>query len=350
MESSLKNMVLVLALITLCASGAVALVYQATEEPIANAKGEKTSLAIGEVVPQFNNSIAETARTIEIDGGVSTIYTAEQEGQIVGYAVESFTNNGFSGLIKLMVGFLPDGTINGIQVLQHAETPGLGSKMEEPENVMLVSFEGKNPADLKMLVKKDGGDIDALTASTITSRAYVEAVERAYNVFKQEIPGAPAVPPMPSASAPQIHDVDPYRVMFPEYDNSPAPEAIKVQVEGNNMNVFPVRKGNDLLGYVVYGTAQGFKSKLEMLVGFQPDATIVNILVTGQDETPGYGAEITKADNALIQSLQGKKASEVKFGLKENNGDIDGISGSTVTSEAYIKAVETAYKAFQQVK
>jgi electron transport complex protein RnfG len=115
--------------------------------------------------------------------------------------VQSFTNNGFSGLITLMVGFLPDGTIQGIEVLQHAETPGLGSKMTEEGNVLTVSFEGKNPADLKMSVRKDGGDIDALTASTITSRAYTDAVDRAYRVFSNEVKGL-AVEATTGATAP----------------------------------------------------------------------------------------------------------------------------------------------------
>jgi electron transport complex protein RnfG len=189
MKSTLKNMVLVLFLITLFASGAVAVVYRLTEEPIASARAAKIARAIGAVVPAFDNDIAATADTVAVDGGTTILYTAENGGQPVGYAVQTFTNNGFSGLITLMVGFRPDGTIHGIEVLQHAETPGLGSKMTEPDNVLAVSFEGRNPADLKMSVRKDGGDIDALTASTITSRAYTDAVERAYRVFSDEVQG-----------------------------------------------------------------------------------------------------------------------------------------------------------------
>ncbi len=74
-------------------------------------------------------------------------------------------------------------------VLQAESTPGLGSKMTEPDNVLTVSFEGKSPADLKMSVRKDGGDIDALTASTITSKAYIDAVDRAWRVFSNEVRG-----------------------------------------------------------------------------------------------------------------------------------------------------------------
>lgn len=330
MESTLKNMVLVLGIITLVASGAVAGVYQLTKEPIEQAKAAKTSLAIGDVVPEFDNDIATTAKTIDIDGGSAIMYTAEKGGKPVGYAVETFTNNGFSGLITLMVGFLPDGTIQGIQVLSHAETPGLGSKMTEPDNVLTASFVGNSPANLKMSVRKDGGDIDAITASTITSRAYVEAVERAYNVFQSEVNGA---------ALPQIAEVNPYEVIFPGYDNDPAPEKLAD-------HVFPVKKGGELMGYMVYTKEMGYShdAPIEMLVGFAPDGTIIDILVTGHLETPGIGGVITENDNPLVTSLKGKIAGDLKL------ADVEAISGATITSDAYVKAVNAAAKALEQVK
>jgi len=334
MKSSLKNMVLVLLLITLFASAAVAVVYKLTEEPIAQAKGAKTSAAIGEVVPAFDNDIASTATPVEIDGGQAIVYTAESGGQPVGYAIESFTTNGFSGLITLMVGFLPDGTIHGIQVLSHAETPGLGSKMADEGNPLTVSFVGKSPADLKMSVRKDGGDIDAITASTITSRAYTEAVDRAYRVFQAEVMG----------QAPQIHEVDPYQVIFPGYDNDPASEMTEHKHDTQAINIFRVRRAGELMGYMVYTHWEGFKSRLEMLVGFSPDGTILDILVTGQDETPGYGAEIVKQDNPLLLSFKGKSADALNMRLKTDGGDIDAITGSTITSDAYVKAVAKAWE------
>ncbi len=181
MESSLKNMVLTLFIITLVASGVLGLVYSVTEEPIQVAQQAKTTAALAEVLPAFDNNPAEGKMETE----EAVIYTATNGGEVVGYAVETSTQKGFSGEIRMMVGFKPDGEIYNIQVLQHSETPGLGSKMTEPGNKLIVSFVGKNPADLKMSVKKDGGDIDALTASTISSRAYVDAVQRAYNAMQQ---------------------------------------------------------------------------------------------------------------------------------------------------------------------
>ena len=83
-----------------------------------------------------------------------------------------------------MVGFLPDGTINDVAVLEHEETPGLGDKMEKKKSDWSLQFQGKNPETFRLSVTKDGGDVDAITASTISSRAFCDAVTRAYENFK----------------------------------------------------------------------------------------------------------------------------------------------------------------------
>ena len=84
-----------------------------------------------------------------------------------------------------MVGFLPDGTIRNISVLEHAETPGLGDKMEKKKSSWSEQFNGKNPESYKLQVTKDGGSVDAITAATISSRAYADAVDRAYKAYKK---------------------------------------------------------------------------------------------------------------------------------------------------------------------
>lgn len=183
MESSLKNMVLTLLVITFVSSAAVGLVYQVTEEPIAEAKVAKVTGAIAQVLPAFDNNPTEQKQVDTVDGKEVVIYPAFQGTDTVGYAIETFSNNGFGGMIKLMVGFLADGTIYKVETLSHNETPGLGDKMERKKSDFSVQFEGKNPADFKLSVKKDGGDVDAITASTISSRAFADAVDRAYKVF-----------------------------------------------------------------------------------------------------------------------------------------------------------------------
>ncbi|MBQ1978795.1 MAG: RnfABCDGE type electron transport complex subunit G [Alistipes sp.] len=181
-------MVAVLFSITLIASAGVGAVNMITVEPIAAAKAAATEAALGVVLPAFDKTESEE---LSIDEMPIVVYTATNAGQTVGYAVETMTKSGFSGVVKLMVGFLPDGTINNVNVLQQAETPGLGTKMCDEGNPLLAGVKGKE-GTATFRVKKDGGEVDALTAATISSRAYLDAVNRAcvamMNVTGQEAP------------------------------------------------------------------------------------------------------------------------------------------------------------------
>jgi electron transport complex protein RnfG len=181
MESSLKNMVLVLFTITLLSSAAVGGVYMLTKEPIAQAKEAAVNNALKQVLPEYE---ATTSQDIEVNALPIKVHTATVADKAVGYAVESISKNGFGGEVRLMVGFDTEGTILNINVLEQKETPGLGTKMADEGNVLLASLKDKNAAQINLTVKKDGGDIDALTAATISSRAYAEAVAVAYEAFK----------------------------------------------------------------------------------------------------------------------------------------------------------------------
>lgn len=185
-ESTFINMVLTLFIVALVASTALGFVYEATKEPIEIARMEQKKEAIKQVVPEFNNSPLEIMKSIDLDGGVVKLYEAQKDCTIVGIAVETFTNKGFSGNVKIMVGFIPDGSIYDVSVLEHKETPGLGDKMEKGKSSFSLQFQGKNPLKFKLKVKKDGGDVDAITAATISSRAYCDALKRAYSSYIQE--------------------------------------------------------------------------------------------------------------------------------------------------------------------
>jgi electron transport complex protein RnfG len=177
MESTLMNMIISLTVISIAMSAALSIVYLKTKGPIEQAAKKKEKQAIEQVLPAFNSDPAALAQNIN----GNTIYPVKQQDKIVGYAVKTSTDIGFGGHIELIAGFLPDGTIYNSMVLQHKETPGLGTRMTEPK--FKDQFNGKNPADFQLKVKKDGGQVDAITAATISSRAYCDAMQRAYNVL-----------------------------------------------------------------------------------------------------------------------------------------------------------------------
>lgn len=193
MQSSLKNMVIVLGTITLVASAAVGGIYLLTKEPIEATQAAKVNDAIAQVVPNFDNTPAAEAIKTAVDGkDTVTIYPAKSGGEVVGYAVETFSKKGFGGEMSLMVGFLPDGTIKDISVISHNETPGLGDKIQKSKSDFIETrFVGKNPTDpaFKLAVTKDGGSVDAITASTISSRAFTDAVKRAFDVWQAVLSG-----------------------------------------------------------------------------------------------------------------------------------------------------------------
>jgi len=178
LESTLLNMVFSLVFISMGMSAALAVVYLKTRGPIEEAAKQKEINAIKEVMPAFDN--APAASRIHREGLV--IYPLSHQDKQVGYAVKSFTDKGFAGHIEIMAGFLPDGSIYNVAVLQQKETPGLGTKMSEPR--FSGQFLGKNPETFILKLKKDGGQVDAITAATISSRAYCDALQRAYETLR----------------------------------------------------------------------------------------------------------------------------------------------------------------------
>ncbi len=181
-ESTFINMVLTLFVVTAVAGLALGSVYNFTKEPIEIAKQKKLTKAITAVLPAFDS--IEEKMVQEANGTESlAFYVATKDSLLIGTAVSTYTMKGFSGLIQLMVGFLPDGSIHNISVIEHKETPGLGTKMKDAK--FKDQFIGKNPANFNLKVTKDKGEVDAITAATISSRAFSDAVQRAYDTFEK---------------------------------------------------------------------------------------------------------------------------------------------------------------------
>ena len=179
LESNLTNMVLSLTLVALVAAALLGGLYVMTKDPIDQQKKQKQEAAITSVLPQVDGlTIAEPETA---DG--MTLHKAYKDGEWIATAVET-EENGFGGKFKVMIGFDNKGNVVNYEVLEHQETPGLGDKMtfwfknadKQGQNIL-----GSNPADRRFVVSKDGGEVDAITAATISSRAFLKAVNNAYN-------------------------------------------------------------------------------------------------------------------------------------------------------------------------
>jgi len=183
----IARLILVLVLICLAAALALSQVYSLTKGPIENALREERLRAIRTVLPSYDNEpdrdvIHMVTGTDDEGAEIATdYYVGRSGGEIVGIAFETSSPAGYSGDIDLMVGVDPDGVITGVEVISHAETPGLGSKITEKG--FLDLFPGRDLSNTRWAVKKDGGDIDQITGATISPRAVVEAVYTGLEVF-----------------------------------------------------------------------------------------------------------------------------------------------------------------------
>ncbi len=184
-ESNFVNMVLALVFVSVVAALALGSVYVVTKKPIALAQKRKQEAAIKAVLPAFDK--VKSVILPDADGNDSLLFNvATKDGKLVGVAVNSYTDKGFGGRIEAMIGFLPDGTIFNTSILELKETPGLGTKLQKSKSDFPDQFKGKNPKTFRLKVKKDGGDVDAITAATISSRAFCDAVQRAYDSFQKD--------------------------------------------------------------------------------------------------------------------------------------------------------------------
>lgn len=182
-KDTFMNMVISLFVITIISGFSLGYVNQLTEQPIKDAKVAKKTNAIKLVLPVFDNKPVEDVVLIKAGNVKDSIevYPAFANSEFVGAAVIGSSEKGFSGLVKLMIGFKASGEIQNIEVLEQKETPGLGTKMKDEK--FLQQFKDKNPSTYNLKVKKDGGEVDALTGATISTRAFTEATQMAYDEF-----------------------------------------------------------------------------------------------------------------------------------------------------------------------
>jgi electron transport complex protein RnfG len=178
----IAKLIIVLTLICAASGSLMALVYDLTKEPIAKANLAGKVAAIKNVLPECDNNPIEDTATVSVDGKDWEFFIAKNGGAYAGAAFVSTSSEGYGGKIHVMVGVNADGKVEAIEILApHAETPGLGAKITEPAYRGI--FSGLSLTETKWAVTKDGGEIDGITAATISSRAVVNAVKAGVDVY-----------------------------------------------------------------------------------------------------------------------------------------------------------------------
>jgi len=366
--SSLKINILSFSLISLVMLAVLWLVYFATKEFIKNAKNNAELEKIKSVLPAFDNNPLDSAKTFD----ELVFYTAKKGDSIIGFACKTFTERGFNGKFSLMVGFLPNGTIYKTIILEQNETPGFGSRMKSKWH---EQFNGKDPAKYNLTVKKDGGDVDAISSATISSRAYCDAIETAYlslmknilkkadtvttsepsetnntvelkkdsNIIKKDSVVAAPMPAKPAIF--QFSDKSIFNDAIPAFDNDPLKDFKSV----NGLDIYIGKKNGVITGYAITSFSnKGYGGKVIILVGFNADGSINNTSLVQHNETQGLGSQVGGPD--FKDQFKGKNPALFKLQIKAEGGDVDAVSGATFSSRAFCDALQKAYYAFLKAK
>ena len=187
--NSMLRLVMVLTLITAGAGLILSMVEAVTREPIAEQRRLETLRAIQAVLPPADNSpdqdfvqlvTGQDKRGRDVQ---RIFYRGRQAAELSGVAFQVVAPDGYSGNIAVMVGVDPDGTVAGVEILSHSETPGLGDKITLP--AFKDIFVGKNLQNADWRVKKDGGEFDQITGATISPRAVVGAVRNGLEFYRE---------------------------------------------------------------------------------------------------------------------------------------------------------------------
>ncbi|MBQ0745157.1 MAG: electron transport complex subunit RsxG [Marinobacter sp.] len=195
MTQSIRRSAIGLGLFAVITGGTIAVTQALTEERIAEQAARAEAKALFEIIPEsaHNNDILRDTLILPASdrlatGGPLTVWVARQDGRPVGMIMPAIAPDGYSGNIKLLVGIDLEGTVLGVRVIGHKETPGLGDRIEIRKSDWVKDFEGRslgNPPPREWNVKKNGGVFDQFTGATITPRAVVKAVQKSLIYFRQ---------------------------------------------------------------------------------------------------------------------------------------------------------------------
>lgn len=189
MLKDMSRLLITLTLIAATAGFLLSLVESATREPIKEQRRLQMLKALGAVLPEFDNTpdtdIVTLQNGVDKKGNPVPVifYRARKGGELVGTAFKVIAADGYTGNIEVMIGVRPDEVVNAIEILTHAETPGLGDKITFSGFKDL--FKDKNLDNADWRVKKDGGEFDQFSGATISPRAVVGAVKKGLEFFRE---------------------------------------------------------------------------------------------------------------------------------------------------------------------
>ena len=328
---------IVLLLITSICGLVLGMTHGATKDIIAE-RERLESLQLNVILPKNKaNDVKQLDVNLEGVQNVLGVFEAIENGEVVGHAV-IVTTNGFGGEIKMTVGITKDGTIGGIKIVSHGETPGIGTVIEDEK--LLSKYRDKPIQEKLKLVKATpaaDNEIEAITGATISSGAMVTGVNTALNFYKENILGE-------TVEDPSKKEVTAKDVM-PDADEL---KPFEVELTDKIAQVQEIHKGGQVVGYAITAISGGYSDSVDLktLVGISLEGKVTGIRVIENGETPGVGDVILEKE--FTDKFVDKSADKPLVAGAGENG-VETVSGATFSSEGVIYGVNNAIE-FYNVK
>ena len=339
-------MLICLVLVCSVAGGLLAFINSQTSEVIAQQIINTTLDGIKAVAPEYDNDPYKEQFKVAVDGDSLIVYPATKAGETVGYAVESTSHNGFSGDVRILVGIDTDNNLIDYTVLEQNETPGLGAHVTHwfhSEDHASSDVRGKSLTE-PLKVTKDNGTVDAITAATITSRAFLDAVNKAMRGV-QSIGGesVSSGETADTTAEPTEVDSDLLLSLLPEHDNDPvAEQSVVTDVTGYSYTIYPATRGGIWQGAAITApTESGYNGPMLFIAVLDAGNHLLDYAVLQESESEQLGGQVAQwfRDSGHPSSDIRGRSLETPLKVTQDGGDIDAISGATVTSRAFLDAI-----------